>query len=32
MESITFRIQREADVYVALSAGRRLANELQFSE
>lgn len=32
MESITFRIQREADVYVALSAGRRIANELQFSE
>ncbi|MGB9739851.1 anti-sigma regulatory factor [Chloroflexus sp.] len=32
MESITFRVQREADIYVALSAGRRLANELQFSE
>ncbi|RMG51035.1 MAG: anti-sigma regulatory factor, partial [Chloroflexi bacterium] len=32
MESTTFRIQREADVYVALSSGRRLATELQFSE
>ncbi|WP_298819696.1 anti-sigma regulatory factor [Chloroflexus sp.] len=32
MESLIFRIQREADIYVALSAGRRLATELQFSE
>jgi len=32
MESMTFRVQREADVYVALSSGRRLATELQFSE
>ncbi len=27
-----FRIQREADIYVALSAGRRLADDLQFSD
>ncbi|MEF3274667.1 MAG: anti-sigma regulatory factor [Chloroflexus sp.] len=32
MEAKAFRIQREADIYVALSAGRRLATELRFSE
>lgn len=32
MESTIVRIQREADIYVALSAGRRLAGELQFHE
>ncbi len=32
MEATIVRIQREADIYVALSAGRRLAGELQFAE
>ncbi|WP_322510914.1 anti-sigma regulatory factor [Chloroflexus sp.] len=32
MESTIVRIQREADIYIALSAGRRLAGKLQFNE
>ncbi|WP_322488793.1 anti-sigma regulatory factor [Chloroflexus sp.] len=32
MEATIVRIQREADIYVALSTGRRLAGELQFTE